>query len=351
MVSTPFVPVPPPKYGGAELIVQELVEGLARAGHRVTLFATGDSRPRCRSEWLYERAVWPPHALPELAHAAWAAERIRADGYDVVHAHVAAFLPFARTLDAPVVYTVHHDRDEAYAEFYARQTGPLTFVTISRRQGELFPELGRRRVVLHGLDPAQYAFGARGRGYLAFLGRLSEVKGPDVAVDVARAVGRELRVGGRPHEIDGAFFAERLARRLEEPHVTRLGEVSHGPKVELLAGADALLFPIRWEEPFGLVMIEAMLCGCPVVAFPGGAVGEVVEPGVTGFLARDAEDMARLVRDEVPRLDRRRVRARAIERFSRRRMVDDYLRVFREAVAEHAFSRPIRLAGDGVVRG
>ena len=193
MVSTPFVPVPPPRYGGTELIVQELVENLARAGQRVTLFATGDSRPRCPAEWLYEQAVWPPHPLPELAHAAWAAERIRADGgYDLVHAHVAAFLPLAGVVGVPVVYTVHHDRDEAYAAFYARMTGPITYVPISRRQGELHPELRRRRVIHHGLDPAQYPFGERGRGYLAFLGRLSEVKGPDVAIDVARALSREL---------------------------------------------------------------------------------------------------------------------------------------------------------------
>jgi glycosyltransferase involved in cell wall biosynthesis len=347
MVSTPFVPVPPPRYGGTELIVQELVEGLSRAGHRVTLFATGDSRAEGRREWLFEEAVWPPHPLAELSHASWAAERIRADGgFDLVHAHVASFLPFAERLDLPVIYTVHHDRDEAFASFYARTTGPVTFVTISRRQGELYPELARKRVVHHGLDPAQYPLGLRGRGYLAFLGRLSEVKGPDVAVDVARTLGRELRIGGRPHEVDGRFFAERLAARLAEPHVRHLGEVSHGPKVELLSGADALLFPIRWEEPFGLVMIEAMFCGCPVVAFRGGAVEEVVEPGVTGFVARDAEDMARLVRDEVPRLDRRRIRARAVERFSGRRMVQDYLRIYREAVDDHSLPRPVLLTSE-----
>ena len=335
MVSTPYVSVPPARYGGTELVVSELANGLTRRGHEVVLFATGDSRAPCTVRSLFPTPVWPPDPLHEQAHASWAAQAIRASArpFDVVHAHVPSFLPWARLLgDLPVVYTLHHDRDERLTRFYRSVSADVEYVAISARQARLNPELARRWVVHHGLDPDAYPLGETGQGYLAFLGRYSEVKGPDVAVRVAGRIGRELRMAGRPHEMDGNFAARVLAPLLRLPHVRDLGELGHAAKVRLLAGADALLFPIAWEEPFGLVMIEAMLCGCPVVAFAGGAVEEVVEPGLTGFVARDASDMARIVRDEVPRLDRLRVRERAVQRFSNMRMVDDYVTLFRRAI-------------------
>ncbi|WP_373049036.1 glycosyltransferase family 4 protein [Vulgatibacter sp.] len=336
VVSTPFVAVPPVRYGGTELVVAELVRRLELRGHEVVLFATGDSQVDCTCRSLFATPVWPPEPLAELAHASWAADAIRrsARPFDVVHAHVATFLPFARTLDdVPVVYTMHHDRDERLSRFYAALPPGVQYVAISAMQAALHPELPRRVVVHHGLDPALYPFGPEGQGYLAFLGRFAEVKGPHTAIEVAGRLGRELRMGGRPHPDDAGFQDRVLRQLLDQDHVRPLGELGHGGKIRLLGGADALLFPIAWEEPFGLVMIEAMLCGCPVVAFRGGAVEEVVEPGLTGFVARDGDDMVRLVRDEVPRLDRRRVRARAIERFSSRRMADAYVDVYREAIA------------------
>lgn len=339
LVSTPFVPVPPPSYGGTELVVAELARGLTHRGHEVVLFATGDSRSPGSLRYRFSEAMWPPDPLIELEHAAWVVEDIRRDprSFDLVHAHVPALLGLVRFLrDLPIVYTIHHDRDDRLSRYYEGVDPSVIPVAISRRQAMFLPEFRQVDVVHHGLDVDAYRLGRRGQGYLAFLGRFSRVKGPDLAIDVAWRLGRELRMGGRFHrEEDDEFEEKVLAPLLHLPHVRLLGELCHAPKIDLLSGADALLFPIRWEEPFGLVMIEAMLCGCPVVAFPGGAVEEVVEHGVTGFLATNEDDMVRLVRDEVPRLDRGRVRARAVERFSSLRMVDDYLSIYRRAVAPH----------------
>jgi glycosyltransferase involved in cell wall biosynthesis len=330
MVSTPFVAVPPPRYGGTELVVSELVNGLVALGHEVVLFATPDSRAPCELRSLFDGPVWPPEPHAELAHAAWSAEQIARDRrrFDVVHAHVPASAAVARLLPGlPHVYTMHHDRQEALATYYETAPRNVRFVAISERQRKLYPELDFAAVVHHGLDPRRYPVGADG-GYLAFLGRYSHDKGPDVAVDVAQATRLPLFLGGAPHWEDGAFFRDELAPRLELPGVKDLGALAHDAKVTLLTRARALLFPVRWEEPFGLVMIESMFCGTPVVCFGGGAVPEVVDEGVTGFIARDAGHMARLVRDEVPRLSREGVRRRAVERFSTGRMVRRYLEVY-----------------------
>ncbi len=336
VVAPPFVPVPPPRYGGTELVVDELARGLVARGHDVTLFGTGDSAPPCRLRAGIPRAVWPPDPRVERAHAAWAAATLagEASSFDLVHAHTPAFLATAELVpELPLVHTLHLAPGDREAASYGKGPGRVQHVAISRRQRALFQALARCAVVPHGLDEARYRTAAPAP-YLAFLGRLSEVKGPDVAVRAARRAGLAIRVAGRPHVADRAFFEARLGGLLAEPHVRWLGAVGHEAKVELLARATALLFPIRWEEPFGLVMIEAMLCGCPVLAFRGGAVDEVIEPGLTGFVAEDERHLAWLARHAAPRLDRAAIRARAVARFSRDRMVDRYLAVYRRVLAE-----------------
>jgi glycosyltransferase involved in cell wall biosynthesis len=334
MLSTPFVAVPPPRYGGTELIVAELVAGLAAAGHQVTLFATGDSRPHpdVTLRARFASAVWPPEPYAELDHASWAVEQILADvrGYDVVHAHVPAALPFAGLLDAPMLYTVHHDGGADYRRvqsLYRRSR--LHFIAISERQRQLMPELIDARVIQHGLDGARYRFGAGDGGYCAFLGRFARDKGPHVAIDAARVAGVPIRLGGAPHWRDGDYLARELQPRFALPGVTALGEVGGDEKRALLAGACAVLFPIDWEEPFGLVMIEAMLSGTPVLAFGRGSVPEVVEDGLTGFVCRDADEMASRLRAlAAGGFDRAACRQRALERWTTARMVRDHLAVY-----------------------
>jgi glycosyltransferase involved in cell wall biosynthesis len=340
LVSTPFVAVPPPRYGGTELVVADLALGLRAAGHEVTLFATGDSElPGCRIEALEPTPVWPPEPFAELSHAAWAIGRIilRAEEYDVIHAHVPSALAMAEFVGLPMVYTLHHEYDEALLRYYERRRGLFTPIAISRRQSQFLLGCDDCEVVHHGLDVSRYPFGAGGDD-VAFLGRLAAEKGPHLAIDAARLAGRRIRLGGKPHWNDHEYCEQEIERRAAVGEdVELLGELGHDAKCELLSSSAATLCPLQWEEPFGLVMIESMLCGTPVVAFARGAAPELIDPGVTGFLARDPHDMARLLREEIPRFDRRACRARATLRFNRERMVRDYLTIYQRLA--HRVSR------------
>jgi glycosyltransferase involved in cell wall biosynthesis len=336
MVSTPFLSVPPVRYGGTELVVWDLVDGLVERGHEVTLFATGDSRTRAPVEALFLGPSWPPEPYRELAHCSFAIRRIlvSAPPYDIIHAHTPALLAFAPYTDVPLVYTVHHADDDGLRDFYQR-CPPAQLVAISRRQRELLaPEDDPGvAVVHHGLDVTRYPIGPGGDG-VVFLGRLAREKGPAVAIDAARAAGLAIRVAGRPHWADGDYYRAEIVPRLATPGVEYVGEVDHRQKCALLGAAQATLCPVDWEEPFGLVLIESMLCGTPVVAFDRGSVQEIVDPGLTGFIVRNVADMTRLLqRGEVTRLDRRRCRDHAARRFGRARMIEDYLAVYEKARA------------------
>lgn len=343
MVSTPFLPVPPPRYGGTELVVWELVEGLVDAGHEVTLFGVGRSRVRAPIRAWREEGVWPPDPYVEQEHAAWVMAELACDarGFDVVHAHSASLLPLARFLDAPVVYTLHHERDDRLVGFYARQRG-VSFVAISRRQRELVPELSSASVVLHGLDPTRYPLGRGGRRAV-FLGRLAREKGPHLAVEAAGRAGVPIEIAGAAHWKDHEYFAAELAPRLDRagragragpPDVRWIGEVGHVEKVALLGSAAAMLAPVCWEEPFGLAYIESMLCGTPVLALGAGSLPELITAGVTGWVCADVDEMAaRLgaLTDGRQRFDRAACRREAVRRFGRGRMVADYLAVYEGA--------------------
>jgi glycosyltransferase involved in cell wall biosynthesis len=332
MISTPFVSVPPTGYGGTELIVSELVNGLVARGHHVTLFATGDSRAACEVRWRFARPRWPPDPYPELDHVAWAVESVIGDHarYDVVHSHAAAALAFSALVESPMVYTVHHQRETRLLPLYTRS--PAHFIAISERQRELAPELNGAEVIHHGLSVDRYPLGPGG-GPALFLGRLAREKGVHAAIDAAAAAEVPLVIAGRPHPPDLAYHQAEVVPRLQLSGVAAIGVVGGARKLELLGRASALLFPIDWDEPFGLVMIEAMLSGTPVLAFPRGAVPEVVEEGITGFLCDDVEQMAdRLRLLARGSFDRARCRARARARFSAVRMVEEHLALYRRVV-------------------
>jgi glycosyltransferase involved in cell wall biosynthesis len=338
-VSTPFVAVPPPGYGGTELVVHALTRGLERAGHEVTVFATADSQVR-RVRAAFPKAVWPPDPYSELVHCRFAAEEISRGGFDVVHAHVPALLAFADLLPTPVVYTLHHVQQAALSRLYARTPGVVR-VAISHRQAEL-AEPPAHHVVHHGLDPDLYPLPGAGGDTAFFLGRLSWCKAPELAIEAARRAGLELVVAGAPHvdECPDRWREDVLEPALREPHVRWVREVDLAAKRRCFARARALLVPLRWEEPFGLVLIEALLAGCPVIAFPRGAAPEIVEDGATGFLVDSAREMAAALRRAAV-LDRRRIQARARARFGADRMAEGYVAVYRAALA----GQPAR--GDG----
>lgn len=336
MISTPFVSVPPQDYGGTELVVYELVEGLADLGHDVTLFATGDSVVRSAREHLYRTAVWPPHALAELNHVSWAMSRIAGNDFDLVHAHSAVALAIARFLpELPLVYTLHHDQQKETSEFYASFPDAY-YIAISQNQKDREVPLPSCDVIHHGLSVDRFEWTDQPGDYVCFLARLAEVKGPHLAIDVAQRAGLQIRVAGDVHPPDRQFAERELRQRLDFPHVTYMGTVSVREKIPLLRDARALLAPICWEEPFGLVLIEAMLSGCPAVCFPRGSAPELVEPGVTGFLVHSTDEMADVIRPGGPldSFDRRRCRERAVERFNRTRLVADHVALYERIIAE-----------------
>ena len=343
LVSSCAVSVPPRAYGGTELVVAELAKNLTRLGHDVTTFATGDSEPAGgRLQWRFPKPVWPPYESAELRHAAhaWKAITATPGAFDVVHTHQAPSLAFAALARSiRTVYTIHHCRDERLIDLY-RDFPDAAYVGISRRQVELVPEIPVEEVILHGLDQDQYDAGSGDGGYVAFLGRFAREKGPHFAIDAARRAGVTLRMGGGVHPPDRAFFDEEVRPRLDDKvgGIEWLGELSHVPKLSLLGGARALLFPIDWEEPFGLVMIESMLTGTPVIGFARGSVSEVIEDGVTGYVVRDVAEMAERIR-QLGSFDRVRCRERARERWSSLRMAREHESLYERLLARSTVNR------------
>lgn len=343
MVSTPFVAVPPKDYGGTELVIHQLAEGLVARGHEVTLFATGESAGGSRLRSLYPRAQWPPEPLVEVNHVTWALAEVARGDFSLAHVHSATALGAARLMtDVPLVYTLHHEHEPTYSAYY-HYFPHIQFVAISHDQRRREDPLARCAVVHHGLDPSCYGSADPPGDYVCFLGRFSEIKGPHVAVDVALRAGVPIRLAGAVHPPDRNFAERELAHRMTHEGVTALGPVGPEQKRQLLARARALLAPIAWNEPFGLVLIEAMLSGTPPIAFRRGSAPELIEPGVTGFLVESADEMAALIRPggAVDRFDRAQCRAMASERFGRDRMVTEYERVY-ETVIVDAGGRPFK---------
>ncbi len=330
LVAPPFVRVPPEGYGGTELVVADLAEALVSFGHRVTLFATGDSAVSgCEVRWLFRRPLWPPEPVAEWNHAVFAAHEAAEVGASVIHSNVPALVALAGST-APMVHTVHHPADRTLWRHY-RAHPFVRYVAISARQAELSEEAWVRppAVVHHGLNVDRYPAGEGEAGDALFLGRLDEVKAPHLALMAAREAGLGLRIAGRPHE--GDYFERVLGPELRRGGGQLIGEVGGEAKTRALGSARVLLFTSVWEEPFGLAAIEAMLCGTPVVALRRGALGETVEPGTTGVLVDRPEDLPAAIRRALS-LSRAKVRERARERFSAERMALGYLAAYREAL-------------------
>ena len=346
MISTPFVPVPPLHYGGTELVVSELVDGLLDRGHDVTLFATGDSHTRARLASLYPRAVWPPSHYPDLNHTAWAMAEVARSQFDVIHAHSPTALALGRMVpDVPLVYTLHHAVEPELSRYY-RDFPEVAFVAISEDQRRRQVGVTGATVIHHGLDSARFQWTARPGDYVCFIGRMAREKGLHTAIDAAGRARVPIRVAGEVHPQDREFGRTEIAPRLKLPHVDYLGPIGTDRKVPLLRDARALLSPIEWNEPFGLILIEALLSGCPVVAYPCGSVPELIEHGVTGFIAQSPDDIVRLIQPGGPvdQLDRQRIRSSAVSRFTHRRMSAEYEQVYQVATTRAPSRWPITAA-------
>ena len=345
LVSTPFLPVPPPAYGGTELVVGELALALRARGHEVVVYATGDSYlPGIEIRHYFVNSQWPPDPAVDAMHGAFCVRDILRDprGFDAVHLHDIGAVPVARHLDCPVIYTLHHDVDAQLSARYLA-TPRLRVVAISHAQArcEIAPV---EAVVHHGLDPARFAV-ADDQGYLLFLGRYDRCKGPDLALEVAERAGLPLVMAGAPHDLE---YWKELKPRLARSNALEVGPVGGRSKAALIARARAVLFPIRWDEPFGLVMIEAMLSGVPVIGLARGSVSEVIENGVTGVCCASVSEMVSAARGAEAMFDRSRVRAAAQQRWSASRMADEYLSLYR-AVAPGAARGVVRAVATATV--
>ena len=329
--------VPPKLYGGTERVVSFLTEELVAQGHDVTLFASGDSVTSAKLEPVWPRALrLDPTIRDSIAPQMLMMEAVRrqADEFDVLHFHLDywSFSLFSRQR-TPYVTTMHGrlDLPEWVPLFNMFQNAPV--VSISDAQRRPLPQARYVGTVLHGLPENLLTPQPGPKDYLAFLGRIAPEKGPDKAIRIARACGIPLKIAAKVDRVDQAYFDEVIRPMLSGGGVEMIGEINDAQKPEFLSGAKALLMPIDWPEPFGLVMIEAMACGTPVIAFNRGSVPEIVEDGVSGFIVEDERGAMAAV-NRLSTLSRATVRERFDERFTARRMAEDYLAIYRSLAGE-----------------
>ncbi len=327
--------VPPKFYGGTERIVSYLTEELVAMGHEVTLFASGDSVTAARLEAVIPRALRLDLGVrdtvsPHILMISRVLDLL--DRFDVVHFHIDHFqLPAMRGRGVPFVSTFHGRLDLPELQPLLDAFPKVPFISISDSQRQPLRGVNWAGTILHGLPADLLPFSPADSGYLAFLGRISPEKGPDAAIRIARAAGVPLRMAAKVDRADQDYFDQVVRPMLGGGGVEFIGEINEGQKADFLGGARALLTPIAWPEPFGLVMIEAMACGTPVVAFENGSVPEVVDHGRSGFIVRDEAEALPALR-RLGELDRAGVRARFSARFTARRMAEDHVALYRRLI-------------------
>jgi glycosyltransferase involved in cell wall biosynthesis len=336
LVAPPFIAVPPRKYGGTELFVAELAEGLQQEGAKVVLYANGESTVSVETRWIYEQEDWPLESeveasLKGISHSAWAVQDAAQDA-DVIHVNSAPALSFSHFVEQPFVYTVHHVYEQPLAEYYARLP-KVQYVTISDFQQQKL-RMPHMRTIHHGLKSSLYQLQETKQPYLCFLGRVAPPKGTHLAIEIAKRAGIALKIAGEIQPIYQQYWETQVQPHVDGKFIEYVGELGPEEKNELLGNAMALLFPIQWDEPFGLVMIEAMACGTPVLAMPGGSVAEVVKEGAGGHVRNSVNELADCARNL--KIAPRDVRRYMEENFSVQRMARDYLELYSDIASGKA---------------
>jgi glycosyltransferase involved in cell wall biosynthesis len=336
--------VPPKLYGGTERVVSYLTEALLELGHDVTLFASGDSVTNAVLDAACPRALRldatcldynTPHLL--LLERVWQ----RAAEFDLIHWHIEGYFPALRRIGVPHVTTMHGRLDRLWLDALFAEFNDIPVVSISDAQRAPLPHARWCGTVYHGLPAGLHRARTEPGDYFAFLGRISPEKRVDRAIEIAKALGVPLKIAAKVDRADEVYFRKEIEPLLDHPLIEFIGEIGECEKTAFLGGARALLFPIDWPEPFGLVMIEAMACGTPVIAMKRGSVPEIIEPGVNGFVAESMQDAIAAAR-RVSEIDRARCREAFERRFSARRMAEDYVEVYRTMI-ERAW-RPTLIA-------
>ncbi|WP_031469564.1 glycosyltransferase family 4 protein [Sciscionella sediminilitoris] len=336
LIAPPWLPVPPPAYGGTEAVIDNLARGLRARGHDITLFSLGESTCPVDTASLYELACEPIGAsIPEAAHVLAGYEELRNAGVDLIHDHTMLGpllgAPHARV---PVVATNHGPFTAAARRLYTRSAEHAAIVAISHSQARSAGTVPISAVIHHGIDLEQYRPGSGTGGYALFVGRMCADKGVHHAVRVAKRAGRELVIATKIREPAERAYFEEAVRPLLGPDDAPPVEQPLPRRLELFREAEVLLNPIRWPEPFGLVMAEALGSGTPVLAFPNGAAPEIVADGETGFLCADEEEMGIAV-DKLASIERPLCRSSAERHFSLHRMAADHERLYTELL-EHS---------------
>jgi glycosyltransferase involved in cell wall biosynthesis len=330
--------VPPPAYGGIELVVGLLTDELVRRGHEVTLFASGDSISLAKLESVHPQALRldpkvKEYGIYEMLQMSRVYEQ--AADFDIIHSHMGcAALPYGNLVKTPTVHTLHGiftpDNEKMFT--HARRQ---PYVSISNAQREARLNLNCVSTVYNGIDPSIYEFRAEPKDppYLAFLGRISPEKGTHLAIQIAKRSGWHLKMAGKVDAVDVKYFEQEIKPLIDGKQIEYLGESDHNQKNELLGGAVATLFPITWREPFGLVMIESMATGTPVIAMNMGATSEVILHGKTGFLCQNVDEFVEAI-NQVAELNRQTCREHVLKHFSVQRMTDGYEAVYQQILAE-----------------
>lgn len=330
--------VPPPAYGGTELVVSLLTEELVRRGHEVTLFASGDSTTQATLESVHPRALRLDKSVKEYGiYEMLQLSQVyqRADEFDIIHSHMGcAALPYAPLVKTPTVHTLHGiftpDNEKMFT--HARKQ---PYVSISNSQREPRLDLNCVATVYNGIDLSTYEFYPKPADppYLAFLGRISPEKGTHHAIEIAQRSGWHLKIAGKVDVVDVEYYENEIKPHIDGKQIEYLGEANHVQKNILMGNAYATLFPITWREPFGLVMVESMASGTPVIALALGSTKEVIAHGKTGFLCNNVDECVAALA-KVADLDRQACRDHVDANFSVRRMVDGYLEVYQQLMAE-----------------
>jgi glycosyltransferase involved in cell wall biosynthesis len=331
--------VPPRLYGGTERIVSYLTEELVRLGHDVTLFASGDSITSAELVPCGTRALrLDPAVRDTIPHFMLMIDKVRerAEEFDVLHFHIDLFhFPLFLALAGRTLTTLHGRQDLADLKPFYSRFGEMPLVSISNDQRKPLPHANFVATIHHGIPPDLHRPSFEQGNYLAFLGRISPEKRPDRAIRIARAAGIPLKIAAKVDKVDEDYFRTDILPLIDGPGVEFIGEINEREKTKFLGEAAALLFPVDWPEPFGLVMIEAMACGTPVLAFRCGSIPEVIDDGITGKVV-DSEEDAIMALPAILSYDRRAVRQRFEERFTNTRMAKDYVSTYRQLLRTHA---------------
>jgi len=331
-----WIPVPPYTYGGTELVVSWLCDELVRRGHEVTLFATEDSRTQAKLIPIWPRSLWraklkTPHAVFSLLYEKLISLQ---DQFDIIHDHCEFYTaPYSKFLKPKIVTTLHHPLTEETIILYKKFPN-INFVAISKNQRRLGPGINIVKTIYHGLPIEKYEFNPEPKNYLLWLSKIMTEKGIAQAIDIAKLSGENLIISGNIPPEYGDYFDFRIKPLIDGKKIQFVGASNFSKKIELLKNAKAFIFPVKRPEPFGLVVIEAMACGVPVIAFKEGSLPELIEDGKTGFLVNNVEEACQALK-KINKISREYCREYVEKNFNLKRMVNRYEKLYKKILMKH----------------